>query len=129
MDGAIIDLTLPGGDHHVIVYPKADFVPATYTVPQLPGPRRRPAVDDLTANGVQMARFEGFDRRQGHLPRRGPTIAWFNDPAGDILSVVARRHVTGAPASAAISTPAARASSARDSSASSVVGATPGPGP
>ena len=90
MDGAIIDVTLPGGDHHVMVYPKDDFVPATYTVLNFPVRDVDAAVRELTDKGISMARFEGFDQdAQGIARGDGPDIAWFRDPAGNILSVVA----------------------------------------
>ena len=50
------------------------------------------AVDALTSKGVEMARFEGFEQDEKGISRdeRGPTIAWFRDPAGNILSVHAQ---------------------------------------
>jgi catechol 2,3-dioxygenase-like lactoylglutathione lyase family enzyme len=90
MDGAIIDVTLPGGDHHVMVYPKDDFVPATYTVLNFPVRDVDAAVDELTKQGIEMARFEGFDQDARGIAHDGggPAIAWFRDPEGNILSVV-----------------------------------------
>ena len=89
MDGAIIDVTLPGGDHHVMVYPKDDFVPATYTVLNFPVRDVDAAVDELTRQGIEMARFEGFEQDDKGISRQGegPTIAWFRDPSGNILAV------------------------------------------
>jgi catechol 2,3-dioxygenase-like lactoylglutathione lyase family enzyme len=90
MDGQIIDITLPGGDAHVMVYPKDDFEPATYTILNFPVRDVDAAVQELTKNGIAMARFEGFDQdAQGVARGNGPDIAWFRDPAGNILSVVA----------------------------------------
>jgi catechol 2,3-dioxygenase-like lactoylglutathione lyase family enzyme len=89
-DGNLLDLALPGGDTHVLIYPKPDFVPATYTILNFPVPDVSAAVDDLTRAGVEMARFEGFEQdERGIMRDDGPDIAWFRDPAGNILSVVA----------------------------------------
>ena len=89
MDGAIVDITLPGGDSHVMVYPKDDFEPATYTVLNFPVRDLDRAVEELTSKGVSMARFDGFDQDARGIARgNGPDIAWFRDPAGNILSVV-----------------------------------------
>ena len=77
------------GDHQILIYRKPDFTPATYTVLNFPVPDVDAAVDELTAKGVQMARFEGFKQDDKGISRddRGPTIAWFRDPAGNILAV------------------------------------------
>jgi catechol 2,3-dioxygenase-like lactoylglutathione lyase family enzyme len=91
MDGTIISVALPGGGTPVMVYPKEDFEPATYTVLNFPVRDVEGAVDELTSMGVEMARFEGFDQDARGIARDsgGPAIAWFRDPAGNILSVVA----------------------------------------
>jgi catechol 2,3-dioxygenase-like lactoylglutathione lyase family enzyme len=89
-DGGLLDIKLPGGETHVLVYPKGDFEPATYTILNFPVPEVDAAVDGLAAKGVTMARFEGFEQdRKGIMRDNGPTIAWFRDPAGNILSVIA----------------------------------------
>jgi catechol 2,3-dioxygenase-like lactoylglutathione lyase family enzyme len=89
-DGGLLDIKLPGGDTHVLAYPKGDFEPATYTILNFPVPDVDAAVDALTAKGVTMARFEGFEQDpKGIMRDNGPTIAWFRDPAGNILSVIA----------------------------------------
>ena len=76
---------------HGLIYEKADFTPATYTVLNFPVPDVDAAVDDLTRKGIQMARFEGFDQDEKGIarpgPDGGPTIAWFRDPAGNIVAV------------------------------------------
>ena len=47
------------------------------------------AVDELTARGVEMERYNGFDQdEKGIMRDNGPTIAWFTDPAGNILAVL-----------------------------------------
>ena len=82
-----------GGGGTVIVYPKDDHRPATYTVLNFTVPDIEAAVDGLTAAGVQMERYEGFDQDARGIvhppkPEYGPPIAWFTDPAGNILSVI-----------------------------------------
>ncbi len=85
----LLALTLPGTDTVVMVYPKPDFVPATYTILNLSVDDIDAAVDSLTASGVTMLRYDemGQDAR-GIARGNGPDIAWFNDPAGNILSVL-----------------------------------------
>jgi catechol 2,3-dioxygenase-like lactoylglutathione lyase family enzyme len=89
-DGQLLELRL-ADDKRVLVYVKEDFMPATYTVLNFPVPDVDSAVDDLTRNGVEMARFDGFDQDEKGIarpgPDGGPTIAWFRDPAGNILAV------------------------------------------
>jgi predicted enzyme related to lactoylglutathione lyase len=76
------------GDQEVLLYPKADHVPATYTVLNLSVEHLERAVDELVARGVQMIRFEGCDADDRGIHRsRVHSIAWFSDPAGNLLSV------------------------------------------
>jgi predicted enzyme related to lactoylglutathione lyase len=88
--GQLLELRLDH-DKRVLIYAKADFAPATYTVLNFPVPDVDAAVEELMRNGVEMARFEGFDQDQKGIarpgPDGGPTIAWFRDPAGNILAV------------------------------------------
>ena len=89
-DGQLLELRL-SDQKRVLVYVKEDFTPATYTVLNFPVPDVDAAVDELTQNGVEMARFGGFDQDDKGIARPGaeggPTIAWFRDPAGNILAV------------------------------------------
>jgi len=89
-DGQLLELKLDG-DKRVLIYDKPDFAPATYTVLNFPVPDVDAAVDELTRNGVQMSRFDGFHQDEKGIARPGaeggPTIAWFKDPAGNILAV------------------------------------------
>ena len=79
------------GDNNVLIYPKPNHVPATFTVLNFPVKDVDQAVDELTKRGV---RFEIYDLpdiktdKKGSMRGEGPTIAWFNDPAGNILSVL-----------------------------------------
>lgn len=77
----------------VYIYPKPNHVPATYTVLNFPVDDIDAAVDELTAKGVVFERYEGAHQdgkgiARGKAAGRGPDIAWFLDPAGNILSVL-----------------------------------------
>jgi predicted enzyme related to lactoylglutathione lyase len=89
-DGPMGVLTLElAGDRPTMIYPKPDFEPATYTILNFQVDDVDAAVDDLAARGVEMERYEGFDQDEKGIARdQGPTIAWFKDPAGNILSVL-----------------------------------------
>jgi catechol 2,3-dioxygenase-like lactoylglutathione lyase family enzyme len=84
-----IGLHLAGGVV-VFVYPKDDHVPATFTVLNFRVDDVDAAVDRLSAAGVRFERYEGDLQTddKGISRGPGPTIAWFRDPAGNILSVV-----------------------------------------
>jgi catechol 2,3-dioxygenase-like lactoylglutathione lyase family enzyme len=79
-----------GGGGRVFVYPKPNHEPATFTVLNFPVANIEQAVDQLTAAGVQFERYEGVESDERGISRGGdgPTIAWFKDPAGNILSVL-----------------------------------------
>jgi predicted enzyme related to lactoylglutathione lyase len=84
----VLSLDLAGG-RSVMVYPKPDFTPATYTILNFAVDDVDAAVDDLTSRGVEMERYDGFDQDEKGIARgEGPDIAWFKDPAGNILSVL-----------------------------------------
>jgi catechol 2,3-dioxygenase-like lactoylglutathione lyase family enzyme len=80
-----------GGDSDVLVYSKPDHEPATFTVLNLPVDSVDRAIDELTGQGVQFEIYHGngieTDDR-GVFVGDGPRIAWFKDPAGNILSVI-----------------------------------------
>jgi predicted enzyme related to lactoylglutathione lyase len=80
-----------GGGHEVIIYPKPNHEPATFTVLNFPVADIEQTVDRLAQAGVQMERYEGFEQdERGIMPHDGRLIAWFKDPAGNILSVIER---------------------------------------
>jgi catechol 2,3-dioxygenase-like lactoylglutathione lyase family enzyme len=88
MDG--LGLRLAGGGQ-VFIYPKDDHVPATFTVLNFPVDDVDAAVDRLTAAGVPFEVYtegEIATDERGVWRGEGPTIAWFRDPAGNILSVI-----------------------------------------
>jgi catechol 2,3-dioxygenase-like lactoylglutathione lyase family enzyme len=77
------------GDRDTLVYPKPDHTPATYTILNFPVDNIDAAVDELTRRGVQFERYPGADQDDKGIHRGGgPLIAWFKDPAGNILSVI-----------------------------------------
>ncbi len=78
------------GERDTLVYAKPDHTPATYTMLNFDVPDVEAAVDELTARGVQFERYPGFDQDAKGISRdpAGPAIAWFTDPAGNILSVL-----------------------------------------
>ena len=80
------------GDRDMLVYPKDDHTPATFTILNFPVDDIEGAVDELAARGVEMLRYDGFvhDER-GIMREGGPYIAWFEDPAGNVLSVMQER--------------------------------------
>ena len=78
-----------GGGQRVLVYEKADFTPATYTILNFAVPDVGAAAAELRNRGVQLERYEGFPQDEDGVMRgNGPDIAWFTDPAGNVLSVV-----------------------------------------
>ncbi len=87
-ENGLLQLDL-GGDRPVLIYAKPDFTPATYTILNFPVEDVEKTVDELTARGVEFERYDGFDQDEKGIARDGggPTIAWFTDPAGNILSV------------------------------------------
>jgi catechol 2,3-dioxygenase-like lactoylglutathione lyase family enzyme len=90
-EGPGIALHLAGGDREVLVYGKPDHEPATFTVLNFPVEDIEGTVDALRERGVEFERYEqfadGFDER-GIFRGGGPPIAWFKDPAGNVLSVL-----------------------------------------
>jgi predicted enzyme related to lactoylglutathione lyase len=77
------------GDRHTMIYPKPDFEPATYTILNFPVDDIDAEVDELSSRGVKFERYDGFDQDEKGIARgNGPNIAWFKDPAGNILAVL-----------------------------------------
>ena len=79
-----------GGGSTVIVYPKPNHQPATFTVLNFPVADIEKAVDSLARAGVKLERYDAFDQDARGIMRGddGPPIAWFKDPAGNILAVL-----------------------------------------
>lgn len=88
----ILTLALAGGGK-VLVYPKEDHVPATFTVLNFMVGNIDDAVDGLAKAGIELQRYEGFPQDERGImrppsPEWGPPIAWFTDPAGNIIAVI-----------------------------------------
>jgi catechol 2,3-dioxygenase-like lactoylglutathione lyase family enzyme len=80
------------GDRDTLVYPKPDHTPATYTILNFPVDDIEKAVDELASRGVRFERYDGFEQdERGIFRGGGPFIAWFKDPAGNVLSVLQQR--------------------------------------
>lgn len=90
-DNGMLTLHL-GGDRPTLVYPKGDeHVPASFTIINFPVDDVEAAVDELTARGVSFEKYAGSPMStddKGVFRKGGPLIAWFKDPAGNILSVL-----------------------------------------
>ena len=87
----LMTLHLAGG-RDTLVYPKPDHTPATYTILNFPVDDIDQAVDELTERGVTFERYDGQSQDEKGIHRAaGPYIAWFRDPAGNILSVLQER--------------------------------------
>jgi len=77
------------GDRPTLVYPKEGHTPAEYTILNFPVDDIDAAVDELNARGVELERYEGFGQdERGIMRDQGPPIAWFKDPAGNVLAVI-----------------------------------------
>jgi catechol 2,3-dioxygenase-like lactoylglutathione lyase family enzyme len=76
------------GDHRILLYPKPEHSPASFTVLNFPVDDIDQAVDELNARGVPIQCYEGFKTDDKGIYRgEGRSIAWFTDPAGNVLSV------------------------------------------
>ena len=85
----LIEIDL-GEGRTILVYPKPDHAPAVFTVLNLVVDDVEAAVDELAAAGVETLRYEGFEQDDRGIARGGggPAVAWFNDPFGNVCSVV-----------------------------------------
>jgi catechol 2,3-dioxygenase-like lactoylglutathione lyase family enzyme len=87
-ENGMLTLHLAGGGT-VLIYPKDDHTPATFTVLNFPVEDIDAAVATLTEAGVRFERYEGAGQDERGIARAyPPPIAWFKDPAGNILSVL-----------------------------------------
>jgi catechol 2,3-dioxygenase-like lactoylglutathione lyase family enzyme len=86
-ENGMLTLHIAGGGE-ILIYPKGDdHVPATYTILNFPVDDIDAAVDELVGRGVEFEKYEMVDEN-GIARGEGPAIAWFKDPAGNILSVL-----------------------------------------
>ncbi len=80
------------GDRDTIVYPKPDHTPAEFTILNFPVEDIESTVDELGVRGVTTLRYDGMPQdERGIMREGGPYIAWFSDPAGNVLSVLQER--------------------------------------
>jgi len=87
-ENGMLSLHVAGGTD-IVVYPKPDHVPASFTILNFPVDDIDLAVDGLTERGVSFERYPGLDQdEKGIMRDQGPAIAWFTDPAGNIISVL-----------------------------------------
>ena len=91
-ENGMLNLHIAGGGT-VLIYPKDNHEPASFTVLNFPVNDIDKAVDKLTQAGVRFERYEGANQDERGIARPltadyGPPIAWFKDPAGNILSVL-----------------------------------------
>ena len=87
----LIELHIEGGNK-IIIYPKPNHVPATFTILNFPVENIDKAVDELIKKGITFEQYDGpIKTDEKGICRsggKGPNIAWFKDPAGNILSVL-----------------------------------------
>jgi predicted enzyme related to lactoylglutathione lyase len=87
----LLTLHLAGG-RDTLVYPKPDHAPATYTILNFAVDDIDAAVDELTSRGVELMKYDGLGQDGKGINRAGgPYIAWFKDPADNILAVLQER--------------------------------------
>lgn len=84
----LLELHIAGGTP-ILVYPKPNHVPATFTILNFPVEDIEKTVDELAKRGVHFEQYEGeINTDEKGISRNGPLIAWFKDPAGNIMSVI-----------------------------------------
>jgi predicted enzyme related to lactoylglutathione lyase len=78
------------GDRDTLIYTKPNHTPASFTILNFPVDDIDQAVDELTRRGVSFLRYDGVEHDEKGIVRGGggPPIAWFTDPAGNVLSVL-----------------------------------------
>ena len=93
--GRLLEIQIDGG-RNILIYPKANHTPATFTILNFPVDNLEQTMDDLTKRGV---RFEIYnegnvktDEKGISFSSEGPKIAWFKDPAGNVLSVLEEKE-------------------------------------
>ncbi len=85
----VLELHLDGG-HKIIIYPKENHQPATFTILNFPVKDIEEAVKELNAKGIEFIKYPPpyATDAQGIFRSSGPLIAWFEDPSGNILSII-----------------------------------------
>jgi catechol 2,3-dioxygenase-like lactoylglutathione lyase family enzyme len=88
-ENGLLTLHLNGGERPTLIYPKPDHEPAGFTILNFQVDDVEQAVDALTERGVSFERYEDFPQdEKGIMRGQGPDIAWFKDPAGNVLAVL-----------------------------------------
>jgi catechol 2,3-dioxygenase-like lactoylglutathione lyase family enzyme len=88
----LMTLHLAGGERPTLVYPKPGHTPADYTILNFPVDDIDDAVDTLVGRGVTFERYDEMPQdERGVMREGGPFIAWFKDPAGNVLSILQQR--------------------------------------
>jgi catechol 2,3-dioxygenase-like lactoylglutathione lyase family enzyme len=88
-ENGMLTLHLDGGARPTLIYPKPDHKPATFTILNFEAKPIEDTVRELTERGVEFERYDGMDFDElGIMRGGGPPIAWFKDPAGNVLSVI-----------------------------------------
>jgi catechol 2,3-dioxygenase-like lactoylglutathione lyase family enzyme len=89
IEGAPLMTLQLAGDRPTLIYAKPDHTPADYTILNFPVEDIDAAVEELAARGVTFERYDGVKQDDnGVMREQGPPIAWFKDPAGNVLSVL-----------------------------------------
>jgi predicted enzyme related to lactoylglutathione lyase len=85
---ALLYLNIEGGDK-ILVYEKPNHIPASFTILNFPVKDIEKTVDELISRGIRFEQYEGeIKTDKKGISRNGPPIAWFKDPAGNIISVI-----------------------------------------
>jgi predicted enzyme related to lactoylglutathione lyase len=84
----LLTLHLADGERPTLIYSKPDHQPATFTILNFPVEDIEAAVAELGRRGVTFEHYEGMTDERGIMREGGPLIAWFKDPAGNVLSVI-----------------------------------------
>jgi catechol 2,3-dioxygenase-like lactoylglutathione lyase family enzyme len=92
LEYGLMTLHLAGGERPTLVYPKPGHTPADYTILNFPVDDIEDAVDTLVGRGVTFERYDEMPQdERGIMREGGPYIAWFKDPAGNVLSILQQR--------------------------------------
>jgi catechol 2,3-dioxygenase-like lactoylglutathione lyase family enzyme len=86
-EGNLMTIELAGG-RDTLIYQSPTFSPGSYTILNFEVDDIEAAVDELASRGVEFERYEGMEQDEKGIAHFGPDIAWFKDPAGNILSVI-----------------------------------------
>jgi catechol 2,3-dioxygenase-like lactoylglutathione lyase family enzyme len=90
-DGDLLNLHIAGGTR-ILIYPKPNHVPATYTILNFPVPNLEQAMGDLKQRGIQFEHYNGLTDVDGVFTLPELKQAWFKDPAGNIISIIEVLH-------------------------------------